>query len=708
MGNVQTMLKKVNMMRYDVKINRWLGYNQKPNSQVFIVDINSQDLDQNDDLTWSYHLISQLIKKLREYKVSVIASDLLFTRSKSNIVDIIGERIKQLEYSSDLESALLKVKPDFSYTENLIKQIKDQDDIVLSYVLNRSEDHVGILPEPILVLDNNDNTKLPIENMSGYVTNFKELDLVSKYNGYNSILIDLDGTIRNYPLVLRYGNKVYPSLALSTLEAFTRQNNMRLNMTKNASHLKSVQVGNKKIFTDSDGQIWIPYNKRKSRFKTVSAFDIVNDRLSSKDVADLKGAVVFIGTNEQSMSELITYNRKLSNVEVQATAFDAISQDMYMYTPYWGIYISTGMVMFVGILLTIIVASFSTGLYILIALAMQLSIMSINMLLFFKFNIVLALSTSLALGAALVLINSLCGFLFESRKKTFIRKYFAQYVPPAYLDLLLKDPSTYGLEGKSEELTVLFADIRHFTTISESLDASGVKKLLNQFLTPMTKIILKNNGTIDKYVGDMVMAFWGAPIENQQHVEEALGTALDMLSETSSLKKKFRAQRLPAVDIGIGMNTGLMNVGDMGSEYRRSYTVIGDAVNLGSRLQAATSYYHVKLLVGPKTIENQTNFVYRQVDRVKFKGKNEAVDVYEVICRKSEAKPALARELKLHEKALDAYFAKDWVLAEQLFKDLFKSYPNTLMYKVFVARIGGFIGSPPPDDWDCTYVFTEK
>jgi adenylate cyclase len=312
------------------------------------------------------------------------------------------------------------------------------------------------------------------------------------------------------------------------------------------------------------------------------------------------------------------------------------------------------------------------------------------------------------MSATMIIIFILSAYQFESRKKNYLRDAFSQYVPPEYLKLLLNNPDAYGLDGRTLELTVLFADIRDFTRLSEPLDAAGVKKILNTFLTPMTKTILRNKGTIDKYFGDMVMAFWGAPIENLRHNEWALNAAIAMIEKTISLKPIFRLHNLPEIDIGIGLNSGLMNVGDMGSEFRRSYTVIGDAVNLGARLQSATKYYGVKIIAGRATVINQTKFIYRLIDKCLVKGKSEIIEVFEVICRTSALTQELALELKEHSNALNAYFAKDFDLALKLFQALSNTYPDSCLYKVFLNRILDFKKNKPEPDWNGAFELKDK
>jgi adenylate cyclase len=315
----------------------------------------------------------------------------------------------------------------------------------------------------------------------------------------------------------------------------------------------------------------------------------------------------------------------------------------------------------------------------------------------------------IALTVLLAMTNMIYGYLFESRRRESLKQIFGQYVPPGHINNMLKTGnSNYGLRGEEREMTVLFADIRNFTAISEPLSASAVKEMLNQFFTPMTKIIFDHQGTIDKYIGDMIMAFWGAPLADADHAHHALNAALEMQLMVKQLTPLFVEQGLPEINIGIGLNSGLMDVGDMGSTFRRSYTVLGDAVNLGARLEGLTKYYGVKIMAGAQTQARQTDFILRQLDRVQVKGKKNSLAIYEVIGRQKEVDETLRAELALSEQALACYFAQQWQQASELFSQLNTLRPDVFLYSLYLGRIAEFRRNPPEKNWDGVYQHTGK
>jgi len=302
------------------------------------------------------------------------------------------------------------------------------------------------------------------------------------------------------------------------------------------------------------------------------------------------------------------------------------------------------------------------------------------------------------------------GFLFEERSRRRLKDMFGQYVPPELVEELAADPdSAASMAGERREMTVLFADIRGFTAISETLSAAALKDLLNRFFTPMTRVIFEHRGTIDKYVGDMVMAFWGAPLADPEHARHAVAAALAMRNEAERLRADFRAEGLPDVDIGIGLNSGAMNVGNMGSDYRRSYTVLGDAVNLGSRLEGLTRFYGAGIVVGEETRAGQEDaFLFRRLDRVRVKGRSEPLTIHEPLCGREAATAALEEEVAAHERALDAYFARDWETARAAFAELADAHPGDGVYRLFLERMAETDAAALPADWDGVYRHQSK
>ena len=286
---------------------------------------------------------------------------------------------------------------------------------------------------------------------------------------------------------------------------------------------------------------------------------------------------------------------------------------------------------------------------------------------------------------------------------------FGQYVPPELVEEMSRHPSNFSFAGESRQLSVLFSDIRGFTALSESLAADELKVLLNRYFTPIMGVIFDHRGTIDKYIGDLVMAFWGAPIEDPDHALHSIQAAMQMLKATEKISAVFVSEGLPAISVGIGINSGLMNVGDMGSKYRRAYTVLGDAVNLASRLESSTKYYGVSLVVGEKTRELALEyFIWRELDLVKVKGKDYSVKVYQPVCSMAESTPELEEELAILGHALASFRKQNFIHAKALFTQLNQQYPNINQYIMYLERIQTLSQAPPAIGWDGSWTRIDK
>ncbi|HMC13713.1 MAG TPA: adenylate/guanylate cyclase domain-containing protein, partial [Gallionellaceae bacterium] len=323
-------------------------------------------------------------------------------------------------------------------------------------------------------------------------------------------------------------------------------------------------------------------------------------------------------------------------------------------------------------------------------------------------NLDLPIANCLMLIAGLFALNMSYGYFIESRTKRQITSLFGQYVPAELVEEMSKHPEQVSMEGESREMTILFSDVRGFTTISEGLDPKELSQFMNEFLTPFSRVIYKHRGTIDKYMGDCIMAFWGAPLRSTDHARNAIMAGLEMCQVLRELQQKFKARGWPEIRLGIGINTGRVSVGNMGSELRVAYTVMGDAVNLASRLESITKQYRVDFIVGESTREAAPDLVYRELDLVRVKGKDKPVAIYEPIGAEGEVEPALLEEIKLFHQVLRMYRKQEWDRAELQLYSLQRMFPKSRLYQVYADRVAFFRSNPPPAGWDGVFVFETK
>jgi len=308
------------------------------------------------------------------------------------------------------------------------------------------------------------------------------------------------------------------------------------------------------------------------------------------------------------------------------------------------------------------------------------------------------------------LFNIAYGYFVESKNKRLITGLFGQYVPPELVDEMAQNPANFNMEGESRELTILFSDVRGFTTISESLDAKTLSEFINAFLTPFTQVIYDHRGTIDKYMGDCIMAFWGAPIKDENHARHGLQSAFQMLKAMEVLNTEFIKKAWPPIKVGIGLNSGRVSVGNMGSEIRLAYTVMGDAVNLASRLEGITKEYGAAIIIGHDTRRRLPDLIAREVDKVRVKGKEIPVQIYEPLGFEGTVSEEQLAALALFENALNAYRMQDWAAAQSQFEHLMQHYPRTgeVLYPLYLERIAHLRDNPPGAQWDGSFTFTKK
>jgi adenylate cyclase len=362
-----------------------------------------------------------------------------------------------------------------------------------------------------------------------------------------------------------------------------------------------------------------------------------------------------------------------------------------------------------GVALSLLIPLLSPLVATLLTLASATAITAFDISLWHHADTVLPLAASLLMTAALYTMNMAYGYFVEARSKRQFTELFGQYVPPELVDEMARDPRKYSMEPRAAELTILFSDVRGFTGISEALKPEELREYINEYLTTMSGIIRsRHRGTLDKYMGDAIMAFWGAPVEDAQHARNAVLAALAMQRECKALNERFAARGWPTLKIGIGVNSGNVRVGDMGSQVRRAYTVMGDPVNVASRLEGRTKGYGVGALVGEATRAQVKDVVFREVDRIKVKGKDEAVTIYEPLGLDAEVDRRFQEELKLWNQALRAYRAQQWDQVEVTLLNLQRMNPGCELYALYAERVAQMRRNPPPAGWDGVTVFEEK
>jgi adenylate cyclase len=680
-------------MRLDTLLYDWrfqLLTPSRPEGQVpiVVVDIDEQSIKQ-EGWPWSRGKVAALITALEKQGVALIGFDVVFSEPQENPVDRL---LASNAFSPVTRADLLAGREQFDNDAKLAGVVSAHT--VLGYFLHADGVRAGKLPQPFLELDPAESNNWRVRALPDYTSNLEAIMSRTLSAGFVTALPDSDGVIRRSPLVLRHDNALYASLSLELARLYLKAPFLKLKTIPcrgEKTCVQNIQLGGHMVPTDEHGQALIPYKGRRGSFTYVSATRALHGDVPA---GILNGAIVIVGTSALGLADLRTtpLETQYPGVEVHANLLDAILQSSaghnYFYSrPDWEPGATFVLLLVSGLLLALTLPKLEPSYMLVVTGAWFIVLMLGDFALWKAAHLDLPMAAILLMAFLISSFNIVFGFLKTNNQKREIKAMFGQYVPPAHVEHMLGNPEAISLEGESREMSVLFSDIRNFTTLSEGLNAQALKQLLNQFFTPITQTIFDNNGTIDKYVGDMVMAFWNAPLADPRHPHNAILTALAMQKQVEALKPQFAASGLPEINIGIGINTGYMNVGDMGSEFRRAYTVLGDAVNLGSRLESITKFYSVKILVGESTYAQAPEFLYRRVDRIIVKGKTEPITVYEPVCLLSDASASRRERVEKYNEAIGYYFAQQWDAADSILRELLAQDPERQLYRIFIDRI---------------------
>ena len=425
---------------------------------------------------------------------------------------------------------------------------------------------------------------------------------------------------------------------------------------------------------------------------------------------ELKDRIIIVGTSAQGLLDLraTPVREDYPGVEVHANLLSGFLDQSIMHHPPEAQTIAVLTVFLLGIPFALLLPRLSATVATAAMVALVLVLVAINTYMWRNQHYVLSIAPPLLMLVVLYFMNMAYGFFSEARSRRLITGLFGTYVPRELVAQMSKNPEEYSMRGESREMTVLFSDVRDFTSISEGLTAEQLKDMMNMYLTQMTEVIQRQNGTIDKYIGDAIMAFWGAPITNPQHAKDGLESAIDMQKKIRLLDPDFAKRGWQPLHIGVGLNCGEMNVGDMGSRFRRAYTVMGDAVNLASRLEGLTKEYGVGILVSENVVNAVPSYLYREIDKVQVKGRAEGAAVFEPVGRLDQVEEAAVDLVDRFHRMLEYYRAQRWDEADKVLVELTQGQHDNKLVKLFRQRIFEFRYNPPGPSWNGVWVFKTK
>ncbi|MFL6574073.1 MAG: CHASE2 domain-containing protein [Burkholderiales bacterium] len=713
-------LTRLDNILYDTRLNLAMPRGVDPS--IVILDIDERSLGEIGHWPWSRALMAELIAKLFDrYGVEVLAFDIVWaerdTSSGIDTLDALAQ--KDLKRASGFQELYKSLRPSLDNDELFAKAMRGRA-VVLGYYFSNEDRaaRVNAIPAPVLPRGSFAGRDVHLTTWHGYTGNLPAYQKNAAAAGHFNPLVDDDGVSRRVPLLAQFEGAYYEALSLSVVRTFLalhdhgRFPEVQPAYPERGARVDAapewLKVGPLRIPVDDQAAALIPYRGNRYSFPYIPLADVMRDRV---EPSALKGKIVLVGASAHGLYDLRStpVGSVFPGVEIHANLIAGMLGSTIKQKPAFMANAELVLLVLGGVTLAILIPLLSALWATLAATAGIAFIALLNLAFWTHYDMALPLAASVAMTAVLYVMNMAYGYFVESRSKRQFTELFGQYVPPELVDRMAADPAKYTMEPRSAELTILFADVRGFTGISEALKPDELREYINEYLTDMSTIIRSRyRGTLDKYIGDAVMAFWGAPVEDPQHARNAVLAALDMQKDCEVLNAKFVARGWPALTIGVGVNSGTVRVGDMGSRVRRAYTAMGDAVNVASRVEGRTKSYAVGILAGEATRVRVADVVFREVDRIKVMGKDEAVTVYEPLGLQSEIGESVRRELELWNSTLRAYRTRQWDDAETGLGSLARMNPTCGLYRVYAAIVADKRRNPPPPGWDGVTAFDEK
>ena len=686
--------------------------------RIVILDIDEKSLQEVARWPWPRDVMAGLVEKLfGKYEVAIVAFDVVFAEAdySSGIRALEQLAQGQLKEVPAFQQAFREMRPKLD-NDGLFAQAIKGKPVVLGYYLNSEKDakRIAAIPEPVLPKGTFQGRNIPFTSWVGYGGNLPAFLKNAAAAGHFNPITDPDGVVRRVPMIAELDGAYYEALSLAVVRTTLGFPKVEPGyapdrfMQRGYSGLEWLKVGPLTIPVDEQASALIPYRGHKFSFAYVSLADVLAERVP---LERLKGKITLIGTTAPGLLDLRStpVDNVYPGVEVHANLIAGMLDRNIKLKPPYMLGAEVVLLFIGGVALSLMIPMLAPLWATVAALIGMLLIGALNVAIWTEADMVLPLAASVLMIVSLYTVNMAYGYFVEARSKRQFAELFGQYVPPELVDKMARDPEKYNMEPRATELTILFSDVRGFTSISEALKPEELREYINEYLTDMSGIIRsKHRGTLDKYIGDAIMAFWGAPMDDAQHARNGVLAALDMQKERKVLNGKFAARGWPTIKIGVGVNSGSVRVGDMGSQVRRAYTAMGDAVNVASRLEGRTKYYGVGILVGERTRNAVKDVVFREIDRIKVKGKDESVSIFEPLGLETEMERKALDELKLWHQTLRAYRAQQWDQVEVGLLNLQRMNPECELYTLYADRVTQFRRTPPAAGWEGVTAFDEK
>ncbi|WFU81908.1 adenylate/guanylate cyclase domain-containing protein [Bradyrhizobium sp. CIAT3101] len=681
---------------------------------VTIVDIDDKSLARLGQWPWSRTRIADLIINLTNNGAVAIGFDVVFSEPDRLNPDLVAN---QMRYLDDATRMKLSELP--SNDQILSEAIKRSKVVLGETGLPQVESELDkTLPFTGVATVGEANAENFLFEFPGLLRNVPVIEKVAAGRGLFSIKTERDGFIRRVPMIMWAQGNIMPSLSLEILRVVTGTPTLLVRTDKTG--IRAIRLKGVEIPTDKNGQLWVHYARRDPSIY-VSAADVLDNTVPPSKLA---GKLVLIGTSAAGLNDIKTtpVSSTMPGVEIHAQILESVlSGGAVISQPNYALGIELLAALIIGLLVIIFTPNLGPVRLVLAGAMFAAVLVGTSWFYYWQKRYLVDFTYPLLSTTAIYLTFIFSSFVREQRQRVQIRGIFAQYMSPVLVEQLAQSPEKVVLGGEERELTIMFSDVRGFTTISESYkqDPQGLITLMNRFLTPLTDVIIEQKGYVDKYMGDAIMAFWNAPLDDAEHQVNACEAAIQMLEKIDEVNREREQEAAEGghvyipLNVGIGLNTGIGVVGNMGSDLKKNYSVLGDSVNLASRLEGQTKEYGFPIIVGSRTaLAAKDKFAILELDFIMVKGKTEPEVIYAIAGREDVMQSAAFQRLRnITIEMLSCYRGRDWQGAQDAIERGRRSEDaDTLekLFKLYEARIKEFKANPPPEGWSGAYALLTK
>ncbi len=715
-----------------------------------IVDIDESSLRRIGQWPWPRYYLADLLQRIHDGGALAIGVDMLFAEPDQTSPELIRRALyRQFGLEMDLSGLPSERKDNDLYLGHVMKEIPAALGYYFQFETTQYPRHdASVLPELKAILEFTHGLSPDPEMLKRFL--FQPEDVIPPLAqlffdaGFMNIMADEDGIFRRAPLIMLWNDRLYPQLALATLmKALNRLENRGDDrgdspadgqgqpvIRISAGGIESIHIGNGilplNIPLGEKGQMLLNFRGPARSFPYISAADILQLEPELSNESDfsfdalklaLEGNIIFVGSSAVGLKDLRSspLDLNLPGIEVHATIVDNILRGNSISRPDWIPALELLLTVLCGLFATLSMGIVGPKLGLMVTMALAIAMFEVSQHLLTVSHIRLSVLYPMLTLILHFMILNLAKYGLADRDKRYYRKAFGKYVSKGVVEEMITSPKKLTLDGSDKPVTILFSDIRGFSTLSEQISPSDVSALLQDYFTPMTQVVLSHSGTLDKFIGDALMCFWNAPLDVEHHETKALAAALDIRKVLGKLRPKLMERYGVEIKTGIGLHTGVCCVGNMGSADLFDYTIIGDDVNLASRIEGLTKYYGVDLLLSQSVKDNvalgfcaSEGIFFQEVDTVQVKGKSEPVTVYlPRMAVDGQDVGTLVEELARHNEALAAYQNGNFSEAWDRFSNL-EASTSALIYTIYKERAVHFMENPPDENWDGVFIHISK